>query len=47
MEKASRRFTGAVRKAARAGRYDLVAKLGSVENVADVPDITQDVIDRL
>lgn len=47
MEKASRRFSTAVRKAARAGKYDLVAKTGSVENVADVPDITQDVIDRL
>jgi hypothetical protein len=47
MEKASRRFSDAVRKAARSGGYDLVARSGSVENVADVPDITQDVIDLL
>ena len=47
MEKASRRFTDAIRKAARAGKYDLVARSGSVKNVADVPDLTQDVIDRL
>ena len=47
MEKASRRFTDAIRKAARAGKYDLVARSGSVKNVTDVPDLTQDVIDRL
>ena len=47
LEKASRRFTTAVRKAARAGGYDLVARSGSVKNVKDVPDLTQSVIDRL
>ncbi len=47
LEKASRRFTSAVRKAARAGGYDLVARSGSVKNVTDVPDLTQSVIDRL
>jgi len=47
MEKASRRFTDAVRESAHGGGYDLVARRGSVKNVADVPDITQDVIGRL
>jgi hypothetical protein len=47
MTKASRRFKSALRKVARAGGYDLVARLGSVKNAPDVPDITQDVIDHL
>lgn len=47
MTKASRRFKKAVRAAARALQHDLVARIGSVENVDDVPDISQEVIDRL
>ncbi len=47
IEKASRRFSDAVRKAARAGKYDLVARSGSVKKAPDVPDITRDVIDLL
>lgn len=45
--KASRKFNCAVKKAAKAGRYDLVAKKGTVHGLADVPDLTSDVIDRL
>ena len=47
LSKASSRFRKAVRKAAKAGGYDLVARLGSVKGVDDVPDISQDVIDEL
>ncbi len=47
MNKASRRFVAAVKKAARAGKYDLVARKGAVENVDDVPDITDAVIQKL
>lgn len=47
MTKASRRFKKAVRASARALHHDLVARLGAVENADDVPDITQEVIDRL
>lgn len=47
LEKASRRFLKAVRKAARAGGHDLVARTGSVNGAENVPDVTQSVIDRL
>ena len=47
MDKASKRFKAALRKVARAGGYDLVARSASIQNATDVPDITQDVIDRL
>ncbi len=47
MAKASKRFTGAVKKAAKDGGYDLVARVGSVKGVAGVPDITSDVIEKL
>jgi len=44
MSKASKRFCAAVKKAAKDGGYDLVAKIGSVKGVATPPDITADVI---
>lgn len=47
MSKASKRFTCAVKKAAKDGGYDLVARLGSVKGVDSVPDITSDVIAKL
>jgi len=47
MCKASKRFTCAVKKAAKEGTYDLVAKLGAVKGVDSVPDITSDVIAKL
>ena len=47
MAKASKRFRKAVRKAAKAGSYDLVAGTGAVHGVDDVPDITSDVIGEL
>jgi hypothetical protein len=47
MCKASKRFTCAVKKTAKDGSYDLVAKLGSVKGVDSVPDITSDVIAKL
>lgn len=47
MCKASKRFSCAVRKAAKDGSYDLVAKNGSVKGVDSVPDITADVIAKL
>ena len=45
--KASRRFRCSLKKAAKAAGYDLVARRGTVKSAAEVPDITQDVIDRL
>jgi hypothetical protein len=45
--KASRRFTCAVKKTARAGGYDLVAKIGCVKGCDSVPNITADVIANL
>jgi hypothetical protein len=45
--KASKRFTCAVKKAAKDGTYDLVAKLGAVKGVDSVPDVTSDVIAKL
>lgn len=47
MTRASKRFQDALRKVARSGGYDLVARSGSVRNAADVPDVTQDVIGQL
>jgi Skp family chaperone for outer membrane proteins len=45
--KASKRFCAAVKKAAKDGGYDLVAKIGAVKNAGTVPDITSDVIAAL
>ena len=47
MSKATKRFCGAVKKAAKDGGYDLVAKIGSVKGVATPPDITADAIKAL
>ena len=47
MTKASTKFTCAVKKAAKDGSYDLVARLGSVKGVESVPNITDDVIAKL
>ncbi len=47
MNKASCKFLAAVKKAARAGEYDLVARRGSVEGADSVADLTQSVIDSL
>jgi hypothetical protein len=47
MSKASKRFTCAVKKAAKDGGYDLVARIGSVKGVDSVPDITSDAIAKL
>jgi hypothetical protein len=44
MCKASKRFHAAVKKAAKDGGYDLVAKLGAVKGVATPPDVTSDAI---
>ena len=45
--KASKRFRCAVKKAAKGGSYDLVAKIGAVKGVTGVPDITSDAIEKL
>ena len=42
--KASKRFCAAVKKAAKDGGYDLVAKLGSVKGVDAVANLTADAI---
>ncbi len=47
MSKASRKFCSAVKKTAKDGGYDLVARLGSVKGVDSVPNITSDVIGAL
>jgi len=47
LSKASKRFSRAVKKAAKDGGYDLVARLGSVKGVDSVPNITSDVIAKL
>jgi len=47
MTKVSRKFQKALKKAAKAGSYDLVAALGAVKGVENVPDISQSVIDQL
>lgn len=47
MSKASRRFSTAVRAAAKDGSWDLVARVGAVHGVDHVPDITTDVIKKL
>lgn len=47
MCKASKRFRCAVKKAAKNGSYDLVAKIGAVKGVSSVPDITSDAIEKL
>jgi hypothetical protein len=47
MSKARKRFLHAVRAVAKDGGYDLVARLGSVQGVENVPNITQDVIGKL
>jgi hypothetical protein len=45
--KASKRFRCAVKKAAKDGSYDLVARVGSVKGVTGVPDITSTAIEKL
>jgi hypothetical protein len=45
--KASKRFTCAVKKAAKDGKYDLVARTGAVKGVENVPDITTEVVAKL
>ena len=47
MSKASKRFCKAVKKAAKDGGYDLVARIGSVKGVDGVPDVTADVVAAL
>lgn len=47
LAKASKRFSCAVKKAAKDGGYDLVAKIGSVKGVESVPNITDDAIAKL
>ncbi len=47
MAKASKRFTAAVKKTAKDGGYDLVARLGGVKGVESVPNVTADVIANL
>jgi hypothetical protein len=47
MSKASKRFCSAVKKAAKDGGYDLVAKLGAVKGVSTPPDVTSDAIANL
>ena len=47
MNRAATRFRKAVRKAAKAGGYDLVAERGAVKDAGDVPDITSSVIAEL
>jgi Skp family chaperone for outer membrane proteins len=47
MSKASRKFLAAVRSAAKAKNYDLVARIGAVHGVDNVPTITRDVIQAL
>jgi hypothetical protein len=47
MCKASKRFRCAVKKAAKNGSYDLVAKIGAVKGVSGVPDITANAIEKL
>jgi hypothetical protein len=47
LSKANKRFKCAVRKAAKDGEYDLVAKIGSVKGVDSVPAITSAVIGKL
>jgi hypothetical protein len=47
MCKANKRFRGAVKKAAKNGGYDLVAKLGAVKGVDSVPNLTDDAIANL
>ena len=47
MTKASRKFRHAIRKTAKDGGYDLIAKTGSVKGAGTVPVITQDVIGNL
>lgn len=47
MTKANKRFRAAVRKAAKDGGYDLVAKVGAVQGVDSVPTITAKVVENL
>lgn len=47
ISKASRRFMCAVKKTAKDGGYDLVARRGSVKGADSVSDITSDVIANL
>lgn len=47
LTKARKRFRKALCLAAKDGGYDLIAKVGSVKGVENVPDITQDVIKKL
>ena len=47
LAKASKRFHCAIKKAAKDGGYDLVARSGSVKNAGAVPDITADAIAKL
>jgi hypothetical protein len=47
MCKASKRFYAAVKKSAKDGGYDLVAKIGAVKGVSTPPDVTSDAIANL
>lgn len=47
MCKVRKKFLAAVRAAAKDGGYDLVARVGSVKGVENVPVITQDAIAKL
>jgi Skp family chaperone for outer membrane proteins len=47
LAKASRKFNCAIRKAAKVGGYDLIAKKGTVKGLESVTDLTVDVIERL
>lgn len=47
MCKASKRFRCALKKAAKDGSYDIVAKIGTVKGVDGVPDITSTAIEKL
>lgn len=47
MSKARAKFRRAVRKVAKDKGFDLVARVGSVRGVDDVPVVTQDVVSKL
>ena len=47
MSKASKRFCKAVKKTAKDGGYDLVARISCVKGCGTVPDITSDVVSNL
>jgi hypothetical protein len=47
MSKATKRFRAAVKKSAKDGGYDLVAKIGAVKGVSTPPDVTSEAIANL